>query len=358
MNNRERRKTFNAPTYPGNYPGDVVKYYKNNFDTPNALREFFNPKPGDAILLAADIRNFTKTSSDADDIEVYTFLTQFFSAANQFIKQIPEAYVIKIIGDGFLAHLPSNSAVRVIEVAKQIMIYFINIKEKFNFGFTNLGIAISKSDIHMKGAIGDCNYMDFTIIGHSINKLFRTLACTEGAMTFISDNLRDIIKSQYHYIYLGEKTFKGILNKTACYSIIREKTEDERKYNKKLLCSKENCSEYFDVCHWAWKVGENCAATYNNNDIYHELKCSKCLNSKCWQYSYCLPKAINAQNDKDTECCHICSNFRNCYHAFHLGRHLEPLLKCDEDIYMFLKSTKDSFLPEKGGDNGSNSSKN
>src|SRR3989304_3309118 len=64
----ERRKNFSTPLTPGNYPGDVVRFYRENFNNTKKIEELFSPErlmePGESVILAVDIRNFTKTFSE------------------------------------------------------------------------------------------------------------------------------------------------------------------------------------------------------------------------------------------------------------------------------------------------------
>lgn len=163
-------------------------------------------------------------------------------------------------------------------------------------------------------------------------------------MVFVSEDIaRDKeIASNHICIYLGEKEFKGIGTDTSCFSLIRS-VENGRN---KRCCSPEDCASatHFSLCDRAWHIGFDARGKGKKPDVTHDLYCSQCPDSQCWHYKYCLPKEINSKKEhpEETQCCHICSHFRNCLNAYYMGMQGTPLISCDYDITTDLKTTKDA----------------
>lgn len=74
---------FRIPSRPGNYPEDLLLRVKPLLDSNpgnhgEVYRSLHVPKKANGIMLAADIRNFTKTLENQDTLKVQHFVDQFF----------------------------------------------------------------------------------------------------------------------------------------------------------------------------------------------------------------------------------------------------------------------------------------
>ncbi len=334
-NGAERRR-FQIPSMPGNYPGNRIEEYQENAQDDYYLTtKFHKPKKKKRIVvLAADIRNFTKTMQDNADLAVQTFLSEFFGYATDLIQTYNGSFVNKFLGDGLLSHFPEHHEAEALCVAREIIRFFTGLKAKFKFGFANLSVAVTSAD-YLETSIGRESYIDYTLLGGEINSLFRLLSSTEGNLIYVSDVFAKTLTNEdsHWYVYIGVKHFKGIVEPVSCYSVIREKTDEEKKLNTATSCSKEQCPDYYDVCHRAWSKGREDAGAFTPWEDIFKLDCNSCIaRNNCWNWEFCLPKKVNADEHKPTYCCHICYNFRNCFHSYQLGRQGKAMIACDTEL--------------------------
>ncbi|EKE26871.1 MAG: hypothetical protein ACD_4C00134G0002 [uncultured bacterium (gcode 4)] len=339
----ERRGGMQVPSFPGNYPGNFIKRLHILLRSdPDHLQTIHEQKQVRRIILAADIRNFSKSLEQHGDERVLQFMSMFLSYASERIQRLSCSFVNKYTGGGFFAQTDigcdENSATieDVIEVSLDLMRVFIGLKMHYGFTFANLSIAITEANC-IESTVGNFNYIDFSIIGKELNNLFKLLSQTEGSIITLSNEIISKTHNNYHSVYVGMKQLSGIAAPIPIYSLIRKKSQDEAIENGKVrICSKDTCPESYDFCKKAWDSGVDSKSRDEEQELekeYFDLNCNHCGDtSKCGHWMKCLSKLTRARSNKPCICCHICANFRNCYNCYQLGRRGEKMISCDADI--------------------------
>lgn len=343
MNNNhagDERRRFPVPKTPGNYPDDFVgkiskslANYPGNKPLDDAFyKQTLDPQKVRGVLLAADIRNFTKTLEDEDAAKVQLFLNDFFKRATDIVKSIdPErACINKFLGDGLLAHIPGADVGKAIDAALHLILTFNGMKKAPNFRFANLSVALGDMD-YLIGPVGGDGYTDYTLYGAAVNSLFRMLSQTAGGLVWITSSMKEGIVGSMWCVYVGNLKFKGIVPPVTTYSVIRARLPQETRENAGDLCVR--CENYRQ-CQKAWQLGRNCSAEKQDEYLFN-LDCNECGNSmnQCWLWNICSPKYRHAEEGKSTDCCYMCKNFRNCFHCFQLGRQGEQMVSCNKELY-------------------------
>jgi len=336
----ERRTGFQIPSVPGNYPqnfiNDLGTLLKNH---PADIEEIHKPLSVRRIILAVDIRNFSRTLGEEDEEKVLQFLSEFFGYSSDIIQGYPCAYINKFFGDGFFAQMNTdcedvNDKVEIVlDIALDLLRCFTALKMHYKFLHTNLSIAITETDC-IESTIGSASsYLDFSLIGMKLNGLFRLLSRTKGSIIALSDEIIPKTRKKYHSVYIGTKNFSGMVAPVPIYSLIRKKFEDEilnqATFN---VCNTDDCPTSYQNCERAWEAGR--ASTSTDGKEFFNLDCNNCgENSPCPNWSICQRKYLNIEDNKICICCHICPSYRNCYNAFQLGRRGQDLINCDKTIY-------------------------
>jgi class 3 adenylate cyclase len=329
---KQERRKYQIPNTPGNYPANLISIMNKTRNNPNFLNEIHIPKEKFGIVLASDIRNFTETMKNNDHFHVQSFLTYFFNRATELIHN-HGGYVNKFLGDGLLAHFDNSKEFEAIEVSEEMQRIFIGLRGEYHLNSCNLSVSLSKSE-YVETTIGKNNYIDFTLIGADINQLFRLLSSTEGRLNYVTSNYINSLNKSHHYVFVGTKKFKGIIEPIPCYSIIRTKTTKEKETNIFLECNKEFCPDLYNICYAAWEFGRSDRVLGDPHEYIFTLDCNICgkEKNKCWNWDNCKQKYINAYNHNPALCCHICSNYRNCFHSYQLGRQGHNMITCNKDL--------------------------
>ena len=210
-----------------------------------------------------------------------------------------------------------------------LCLFSTNIKGSTIFTFANLSIAINKAD-YLIGSVGGGEYLDYTLLGSSVNSTFRMLSRTEGGLIWISREIRDDILHTHQLVYIGDMKFKGIVPRIPCYSIIRIRTEEEQVSNKKQECLENTCQNYH-ICRHAYDLGRKKAGEDENKYIF-DLDCQNCgkENNQCWLWNNCGPKFVHANNHEGTTCCHMCKKFQKLLPLLPIGKTFRSndLMRC------------------------------
>lgn len=339
------RRRVEVPSKPGNYPKDriegILSSNIGNIKDPQKIRETLKklnePQKKHGNVLVADIRNFTHTLEHEDESRVRAFLNDVFDNASTMIQKIDKggAFVNKLLGDGLFAHIPDVEPRKVVDTARSILLSFNSLKKNFRFKCANLSISITKTNYTITPIGGD-HYLDYTLLGAKINSLFRMLSSTEGSLIYIADPIKDELKSTHHLIYVGNKKFKGIVAPVACFSIIRKKDETEKKTGKNNECDSSECTNCYHSCHSAWLAGRRHIGKKDDEYVF-DMDCHVCgTHNQCWHWHNCQWRLRQSNDHKPATCCHLCTNFRNCFHSFQLGRRSMNMLTCDKDLYKSL----------------------
>jgi len=128
-----------------------------------------------AVVLFADLRGFTSISEQLEPHCVVPLLNEFFSLLTE-ITFRHEGTVFHMAGDclmlGFGVPLEqADSPERAVRAAREMLISFAALarswKERYQIE-AGLGIGISEGDV-VAGNIGSSSYMNYTIIGDTVN---------------------------------------------------------------------------------------------------------------------------------------------------------------------------------------------
>lgn len=157
-------------------------------------------KPGESRIVSvlfADMRNFTKLSSKMKPSEVVKFLNEYWEVLSSCVKE-NKGSINKYIGDGLLAVFGApvsyidnhvNAVSAALDMVKSLE--KVNTKYAERFGTeVKIGIGINSGEV-IVGNIGTKNYMEYTVIGNTVN---------------VASRLESISKSKPNSIMISEKT--------------------------------------------------------------------------------------------------------------------------------------------------------
>lgn len=313
-------RTF--PETPGNYPKDLIQYFGKE-----GTAKFPQPlKDTQGIILALDIRDFTSMMEEMAETEMNEFLSEFFERASSVIQDHPSGYINKFLGDGLLAHFIDFDPHDIIELAFDIRSEFFVARSKSRFPFIGLTQIIALNNYYI-GAVGKLNYFDYTLIGKSINRVFRMLGDGQGDCIYVSDKLLNKVNDTYLVLNGGIKIFKGVSKPIISHAVFRKKSEDEINNRTIYECS-PSCA-YFKYCKNTWRRGK-AGESYidcHTCQIYDEHQ-NILQTSLCEYWNRCKKKHQRGEKDEDQTCCQSCHNFNNCYHNFLAGSEQKPMVDC------------------------------
>lgn len=153
-------------------------------------------------LLNLDIRNFSKLTKKIGPIKSVALLNQFFSVMGGIIFK-HHGIVDKYLGDGFLALFgaPVSTAMdaeNAVSAALEMQYAIESLNEDYLKAIlderVNIGISIFTGEV-VVGNIGFEMKMDYTVIGDSVNNVFR---------------LQDLTKSMPNVVLVSESTIRAV----------------------------------------------------------------------------------------------------------------------------------------------------
>jgi len=316
--------TLRIPEIPGNYPKDYLQYLQKQkapaFDVIHKFKEVRG------VLLALDLRNFTRTMDKQSSELMNVFLSDFFEEISQAIQKVNSGVVNKLLGDGLLAHFQEVEPNRAIELSFEILRIFQMARRKPKLWYLGLTQVISQDNYYL-GTIGRTSYLDFTLIGKNINRLFRLLGDGRGDCIYITDQLLEKIVDNYVTMQSGISVLDGIGQPILTHVVFRKKNDYEIQSG--VLPCPTDC-ELYKYCFPSWKAGRDHKGSINCLDCgKREMEVINGIehdSSRCKIWDKCLIKA-NLKGE-DQKCCHGCENFRNCYHSYLLGKNFEVMVRC------------------------------
>lgn len=172
-------------------------------------------KPGESrvvSVLFADIRNFTTQTSELPPSEVVEFLNDYWETVTASIKK-NKGSVNKYMGDGLLAVFGApvsyiDNHENAIAAALDMINSLDTINEKYaeKLGSEiNIGIGINSGEV-IVGNIGTDDFMEYTVIGNTVNVASRleTISKSKPNSIIISDKTYDLIKEAFQTTQLKE----------------------------------------------------------------------------------------------------------------------------------------------------------
>lgn len=165
-------------------------------------------KPGESRIVSvlfADIRDFTRFTADLRPSQVVEFLNNYWAEISECVKK-NNGSINKYIGDGLLAifgapvsHINNhenavNAALDMVEKLNEINAVYSQL-----FGAEiNIGIGINSGEV-VVGNIGTENYMEYTVIGDTVNVASRmeVISKQKPNSIIISENTYKLVKSTF-----------------------------------------------------------------------------------------------------------------------------------------------------------------
>jgi len=157
----------------------------------------------EAVVLFADLRNFTALSESLQPLQVVRLLNEFFSVLTEVAYRY-EGTIFNMAGDSMLIGFgvpfqQSDATLRAVRAAIDMQTEFSKVRkswESFYTGQTGLGIGINKGEM-IVGNVGSASYMNYTVIGDTVNVAARLMGLAGAG---------EIVLSSPVYQALGEET--------------------------------------------------------------------------------------------------------------------------------------------------------
>ena len=160
-----------------------------------------------AVVLFADLRGFTSISEQLDPHRVVPLLNEFFSLLTE-ITFRHEGTVFHMAGDclmlGFGVPLEQpDSPERAVRAAREMLASFAELARSWKQRYqveAGLGIGINEGDV-VAGNIGSASYMNYTIIGDTVNIAARLCQRARAGEMLFSSALKQSLDA--HGINVG-----------------------------------------------------------------------------------------------------------------------------------------------------------
>lgn len=149
-----------------------------------------------AVVMFADMRGFTSISEHLSPSDVVPLLNEFFSLLTQ-ITFHNDGTVFSIAGDCMMAAFgvplqQSDSFERAMTTARQMLVHFSPLAAAWNRRLhieTGLGIGINEGEI-VAGNVGSPSYMNYTMIGDTVNVASRLSERARAGEVLFSGNVK------------------------------------------------------------------------------------------------------------------------------------------------------------------------
>ena len=128
-----------------------------------------------AAVMFADMRGFTAISEKLNPVEVVALLNEFFALLTDITFEY-DGTVFNMAGDGLMVGFgvpieQADSSARAIAAARQMLDRFAVLAQQWHERYqveTGLGIGINVGEV-IAGNVGSASYMNYTIIGDTVN---------------------------------------------------------------------------------------------------------------------------------------------------------------------------------------------
>jgi adenylate cyclase len=155
-----------------------------------------------AVVLFADLRGFTSIAEQLDAQHIVPLLNEFFSLLTEITFKY-EGTVFHMAGDclmlGFgVPHEQPDSPQRAVSAAREMLARFAELSHAWRERYrieAGLGIGINEGDV-VAGNIGSSAYMNYTIIGDTVNIAARLCQRARAGEMLFSSALKRSLDSQ------------------------------------------------------------------------------------------------------------------------------------------------------------------
>jgi len=185
-------------------------------------------------VLFADIRGFTQFASHLRPSQVVDFLNYYWQEISECVKQ-NKGSINKYMGDGLLAvfgapvsHIDNHK--NAVSAALAMVDRLTDINEKYAALLgteIKIGIGINSGEV-VVGNIGTDSYMEYTVIGNTVNVASRMEAISKKKPNsiIISEQTHRLIKDNFETSGLQETTIKGKDVQVSYYEVTGHKSEN------------------------------------------------------------------------------------------------------------------------------------
>ena len=194
-------------------PGEVVSEALDSND-----EQLMSPGESRVVsVLFADIRGFTKFASHLRPSQVVSFLNDYWIEISDCVKT-NKGSINKYMGDGLLAVFGApvsymDNHTNAVSAALDMIGRLSGINEKYAdlLGTEiKIGIGINTGEV-VVGNVGTNDYMEYTVIGNTVNVASRMEAISKKIPNsiIISEHTRELIKDHFETSGPKEATIKG-----------------------------------------------------------------------------------------------------------------------------------------------------
>jgi class 3 adenylate cyclase/HPt (histidine-containing phosphotransfer) domain-containing protein len=154
----------------------------------------------DAVVLFADLRGFTAMSESLEPMQVVSLLNEFFSMLTDMAYK-HEGTIFNMAGDclliGFGVPFSQENAVpSAIQASLDMQKAFCKVQQAWKGiyqGPVGLGIGLNKGEM-IVGNVGSADYMNYTVIGDTVNVASRLTGLADAGEIILSHNLFSSMK--------------------------------------------------------------------------------------------------------------------------------------------------------------------
>ena len=194
-------------------PAEVVSQALNSSDD-----QLMSPGESRVVsVLFADIRGFTQFASHLKPSQIVSFLNDYWGEISECVKQ-NKGSINKYMGDGLLAVFGApvsyiDNHTNAVSAALNMIDRLKSINEKYAdlLGTEiKIGIGINSGEV-VVGNVGTNDYMEYTVIGNTVNVASRMEAISKSKPNsiIISENTFKLVKEDFETSGLREATIKG-----------------------------------------------------------------------------------------------------------------------------------------------------
>jgi adenylate cyclase len=186
-------------------------------------------KKEEVSIIFTDIRGFTSLSEKLDAQQIVELLNGHFDIITHEIFE-EEGTVLKYIGDATMAifNAPIKHENHVektinacIKIQKRMKIYADLVQQKYKIENFSIGIGVNVGEVVI-GNIGSHKYMDYTIIGDSVNTASRLNGQADAGEIVVSEKIYLEIKNKFKFTKPKSVKVKGKEKEVKIYKVIYE----------------------------------------------------------------------------------------------------------------------------------------
>lgn len=211
-------------------PGEVVSQALDSSD-----EQLMSPGESRVVsVLFADIRGFTQFASHLRPSQVVGFLNDYWIEISDCVKK-NKGSINKYMGDGLLAVFGApvsyiDNHTNAVSAALDMIDSLGGINEKYAdlLGTEiKIGIGINTGEV-VVGNVGTNEYMEYTVIGNTVNIASRMEAISKKIPNsiIISEHTRELVKDEFETSPLKEATIKGKGVSIPYFEVFRKKSDN------------------------------------------------------------------------------------------------------------------------------------